>query len=84
MVTQINVRMNEKLFLGAKNYAKEFGYENIQDFIRETIREKVFDEDYFTSKELELAKRLDVVAENHSLYGSMKDIEKLIERKKNE
>lgn len=84
MTTQINLRMNDKLYNNAKNYAEEFGYENVQDFIRETIREKLFDEEYFTPKEIELAERLEKLSEKHNLFGSMDDIEKIIKKKKNE
>jgi predicted Zn-ribbon and HTH transcriptional regulator len=74
--------MNDKLFDTVKNYSEAFGYENVQDFIRETIREKVFDEDYLTPKEIELIERFNKVSEENNIYGSMKDIEKLIEKKK--
>lgn len=82
MTIQLNLRMNDKLFTSATNYANEFGYENVQDFIRQTIREKVFEEDFLTSKELELAQRLELQVEKQKLSGSLSDIQELIRKKK--
>ena len=45
MNTQINVRMSEDLLNKSKDFAKQMGFGNVQDFIRETIREKVFEDD---------------------------------------
>lgn len=42
MAAQINVRMPEKLLEATKKYSKEHGYENVQEFIRETIRHKLY------------------------------------------
>lgn len=45
MSTQISLKLSDKLFDTAKQYAEQKGYENLQDFIRETIREKLFEEE---------------------------------------
>lgn len=42
MNSQINLRFSEELLMNTKKYAKNHGYLNIQEFIRETIREKVY------------------------------------------
>lgn len=68
--------MNDKLFSSVKGYAQEFGYENMQDFIRETIRSKVFNEIKLNPKEIELAEKLDTLAKKHNLFASMDDIKK--------
>ena len=39
---QISLTMPENLFKASKEYSKEFGYRNIQEFILEVIRKKVF------------------------------------------
>ena len=39
---QISLTMPEKLLKASKEYSKEFGYKNIQEFILELIRKKVF------------------------------------------
>ncbi len=83
MTIQLNLRMNEKLFTGAKTYAEELGYENIQDFIREMIREKVFEENKLTSKELELTQRIEKISDKKNLYGTEEDIKDVLRRKKN-
>ena len=43
MGTQINLKLSDKLLVSAKNYAKRYGFSNIQEFIRETLREKLFE-----------------------------------------
>ena len=42
MGTQISLKLSDKMMSSAKKYAKEKGYDNLQEFIRETIREKLF------------------------------------------
>ena len=39
---QISLTIPEKLLHASKEYSKEFGYRNIQEFILELIRNKVF------------------------------------------
>ncbi len=39
---QISLTIPENLLKASKNYSKEFGYRNIQEFILELIRKKVF------------------------------------------
>jgi len=39
---QISLTIPENLFKASKEYSKEFGYRNIQEFILELIRKKVF------------------------------------------
>ncbi len=39
---QISLSIPENLLKASKEYSKEFGYRNIQEFILELIRKKVF------------------------------------------
>ena len=39
---QISLTMPENLLKASEEYSKEFGYRNIQEFILELIRKKVF------------------------------------------
>ena len=39
---QISLTIPENLLKASKEYSKEFGYKNIQEFILELIRKKVF------------------------------------------
>jgi len=43
MTSQINLRFPDELLTNAKNFAQSNGYINIQEFIRETVREKIYD-----------------------------------------
>ena len=42
--TQINLRISEDFLEDARNYAKSHGYLNIQEFIREAAREKIYEQ----------------------------------------
>lgn len=48
MNKQINIRLPPKVLTAAKHYADSKGYGNVQEFIKEAVREKLFDK-----KELE-------------------------------
>jgi len=39
---QISLTMPENLLKASKEYSKEFGYRNLQEFVLELIRKKVF------------------------------------------
>ncbi len=43
MGTQIILKLPDNMFSVAQNYAELHGYENLQDFIREVLREKLFE-----------------------------------------
>ena len=43
MTTQINLKFQDSLFELAKNYTDSRGYMSIQEFIREAVRDKIFD-----------------------------------------
>jgi len=45
MGTQISLKLSDKMFGVAKNFAELKGFENLQDFIREVVREKLFEEE---------------------------------------
>ena len=68
MTTQINLRLSESMLALVRKHSESRGFENIQDFIRETIREKIFGEPELTPKEFELVKRLIKVANDRKLY----------------
>lgn len=70
MNTQINLRLPEKLLTSATAYAEKNGYATVQDFLREVLREKLFDEPGLSKKEIELALRLAEVSKRKGLYGT--------------
>ncbi|MFH1505939.1 MAG: ribbon-helix-helix domain-containing protein [archaeon] len=81
MTMQINVRLPNNLLDSAKGYAEERGYGNIQDFIRETIREKIFEEPEISKEELELVKKLVATSEKKNLYGTEEELFKKLRRR---
>lgn len=43
MSTQISLKLSDSMLKKAKEYANSYGYDTLQDFIRELIREKLFE-----------------------------------------
>ena len=43
MGTQISLKLSTKMFVKAKKHAALRGYDTLQDFIRETLRETLFE-----------------------------------------
>ncbi|MFT4250780.1 MAG: ribbon-helix-helix domain-containing protein [Candidatus Woesearchaeota archaeon] len=74
MNTQINVRVPDNLLDSAKEYAEKHGYGNVQNFIRETMREKMFDEPSVTAEELKLVKTLIKASREKNLYGTEEEL----------
>ena len=50
---QISLTIPENLLKASKEYSKEFGYRNIQEFVLELIRKKVFFERMERYKKIE-------------------------------
>jgi len=74
MNTQINLRLPEKLLISAKEYVKNNGFTSIQEFIKETIREKLFPEREFSKKEIKLIENfIDKVRENDD-FGTEEEL----------
>ena len=44
MSTQISLKLSNKMLSTAKTYADSNGYDSIQDFIRELLRERLFEQ----------------------------------------
>ena len=71
MTTQINLRVSEEFLEQAKHYAKTHGFLNIQEFFRETAREKIYDE---TQVRTEYLDRLN--SKEATTFSSEKDSKK--------
>ena len=80
MNTQINVRLPSKLLVSAKSYAEEHGFGTVQEFMKEAIREKLFDEPEISKEELALVRKLVEVSEKKNLYGTEEELFKKLER----
>ena len=46
MGTQISVKLSDMMFSSAKVYAQTYGFDTLQDFIRELIRERLFEREF--------------------------------------
>ncbi len=49
-MTQISLQLPENVLSKAKKYARNKGYSSVQDFIREIVRERLFDGELFGGK----------------------------------
>ena len=80
MNNQINLRLPKDIFLASKKYAKKYGFSNIQDFIRETIRERLFPEKI--NKETgEAIKKFIEVCDEKGLWGTEEELMKELEER---
>ena len=80
MNTQINVRLPEKVLVSAQTYAEEHGFSSIQEFIKEAIREKLFEQE-ISKEEMALVKKLVEVSEKKNLYGTEEQLFKKLKRR---
>lgn len=81
MNTQVNLRMPERLLTSVQTYSEKHGFSSIQDFITETIREKLFEEPKIGKEELKLVEKLLVLSEKKNLYGTEKELFNKLKRK---
>jgi hypothetical protein len=80
MNTQINLRLSDELLNNAKNYANKHGFSNVQELLKETLREKIFGESLISKKELGLIKKLIQVTSEKGLWKSEDDLMKALDR----
>lgn len=81
MNTQINLRLPEKIIVSAEGYAEEHGFGTVQEFIKELIREKLFEEQVLSREELSLVTKLAAASEEKGLYGTEKQLFRKLKRK---
>jgi Arc/MetJ-type ribon-helix-helix transcriptional regulator len=81
MNAQVNLRLPESMLVSAKKYAKKHGFSSLQDFIKETLREKLFERQDITKKELRLVKNLLLVSEEKGLYSTEKELFKRLKKR---
>ncbi|MEK6892313.1 MAG: ribbon-helix-helix domain-containing protein [Nanoarchaeota archaeon] len=81
MNTQINLRLPEKVLVSAKSYVEEHGFNSIQEFIKEAIREKLFERPEISKEELALVGKLVEVSEKKNLYGTEEQLFKKLKRR---
>lgn len=80
MNSQINVRVPQKMLVAAKAHAEKNGFPSLQDFIRETIRERLFEPE-LTRQELKLVRKIYEKTEKEGLWGTEKDLFRALKKK---
>ena len=81
MNTQINLRLSNQTLISAKDYSKRHGFSTVQEFIKETVREKLFEEPDISGEELELVNKLAIATEERNLYGTEEELFKRLKRR---
>lgn len=81
MNTQVNVRLSKKIIEDAKKYSKKKGFSNIQEFIKEAIREKLYDDTSVTKDEINYIKRIIEKSEKNNLYKTEKELFDMLKSK---
>ena len=66
--------MPQQLLKDAKQKAKKRGYNNVQSFITEAVREKLYDEDQLTSKEVALLERIYKITNEKNRWGTEEEL----------
>ena len=64
----------------ASEYAKKHGFGNVQELIKESLREKLFEESIITNEELMLVKKLAQLTQEKHLWGTEEQLFKKLKR----
>jgi len=80
MNTQINLRVPQDLLASARAYATKHGFGNVQELIKESLREKVFEQPKLTTEEIKLVTKLIEASRKKKLYGTEEELFKKLKR----
>lgn len=81
MNTQVNLRIADDLLEHSREYAKKHGFGNVQELIKESLREKIFEEPPITKEELLLVRKLAEVSKKKDLFGTEEELFRKLKRK---
>jgi Arc/MetJ-type ribon-helix-helix transcriptional regulator len=71
---QLNLRLSEKMISKVKENVQEYGFDNVQDYIKEVLRREIYGDMEFTSDEI---KELNFELENAKKHGKRLSLEDL-------
>ena len=76
------MKMSQNLHEAAENYAKNFGFRNVQELMAESLREKIFKknifDESFSEKEIELIDNLIETSIKRDDLGSEEELNKIL------
>ena len=67
------------MLTSAQKYARNYGFSTVQEFIKETVREKLFEES-LTKKEISLIKKIIKVSKEKNLLVSEEELFKALRK----
>lgn len=74
MNQQINIRLSEPMLKRAQLKARKQGFENLQEFMKAILREKLFETSEVSKQELDFLRKLHKVSEENNLHGTEKEL----------
>ncbi|MBU0979960.1 MAG: ribbon-helix-helix domain-containing protein [Nanoarchaeota archaeon] len=80
MNAQINLRLPENLLTAARSYSEDNGYGSIQEFIKDAVREKLFDSSDISKAELKAIRRLIKATGDKSLFRTEEHFKRKLRR----
>lgn len=81
MNSQVNVRMSNELLSKSQKMSEKLGFSSLQEFIRETVREKVFeDAEVLTRREYKQLDRMLKIADKSGFVGEDEFLKALDEK----
>ena len=81
MGTQINLRLSDAMIAKVREHASKNGFGNIQEFIQETVRQRLYGSSEITPEELALAQKILKATNEKSAWGTEKSIISALRRK---
>lgn len=81
MNSQINIRLPDTLLEAAREYATSHGFGTVQEFIRETVREKLFPDESLTKRERALVKGILEESFKHQSFRSEEELFEMMAQK---
>lgn len=81
MNQQINLRLPQKLLVSATKYANKHGFGSVQEFIKETIRDKLFPPEELTKDEMRYVLAVLKEAKEKNDFGTEEELFELLDRK---
>ncbi|MDD4878517.1 MAG: hypothetical protein PHO02_05780 [Candidatus Nanoarchaeia archaeon] len=82
MNAQINLRLPENMLVAAKSYAEKHGFGTLQELLKETLREKLF-EPSLSKQELALVKQLAETSMKKNLFGTEEELFRKLKKRGN-
>ena len=69
---QVNVRLSEEMKQRAEEYAKEYGFSNIQEVIKNSLRKELYEQ--YSYDDIKKIEEFESFCDTHDLYASEEEL----------